>query len=468
MDKDTRVPDLLQWFDGMLLTPQHFQQNDIYWHVLLRHQMAQLQPHYWGLLDFKIDETAVRGGKVQITALHAVMPDGLVVQYPASDQADNLSLDVSAEPALRADKPLKVHLVVPVRADGAASSASSIQRYDSVKGEIEQDENTGDGNVEVCRLRPRLSLLCGDKVPAKYVSLTLLEVRRNLGGHFDLTEYHPPLLRLSASRFVGDNALQTRLEALGAQIRAKARELIGVTDNAPARPIANAYHQQVVSKLVTALPAFEVLVRSGVAHPFEVYVALGHIVGHMAGVGADPMPLLLDAYRHDDAAPAFFKALRYLTSLLAKLNAAYEVAAFEHVREDLFSLMLAANAGVDRIVIELKPQPGQTPQALAQWLSQACIGTAAAIPLLRQRRLPGARVRPLPPEQVTAMGLPGGVLFEVVNQTIEHDNKSVAVMQPGSALHIQGASSLTVPAMIVLYTPNRINKRPAAPARAVA
>lgn len=466
MTDGDRVPEAVQWSEGMLLTPQHFQQNDIYWHSVLRHQMAQLEPHYWGLLDLQLDEAALRGGKIRVRSLHAVMPDGLVVQYPAPGQEETLVLDVSADARLRENRSLTVHLAVPVRAEGAASRASSIQRYDSVQGALELDENTGEERVEVCRLRPRLSLIAGDQVPAKYVAMPLLEVRRDLGGHFELTGYHPPLLRIGASRFLGDAALATRLEALATHVRAKAKELLGVADGDAPAVCGNAHQDRAVRRLVTALPPFEVLVRAGTAHPFALYVALAQLVGHMAGLNDDPIPMLLDPYRHDDAAPGFYKALRQLTAALAKLHSAYEVSAFERIGDGVFARNLAAGLRTERLIIELRPASGQPPDALGRWLSQACVGAAPLVPLLRRRRLPGARVRPLPPEQAAALGAPSGALYEIVNQAIEHDDKLVPVIQAGTALQIHGASNGQAPAAIVLYTPARNGKNGRAPAGA--
>ncbi|HKQ30729.1 MAG TPA: type VI secretion system baseplate subunit TssK [Burkholderiales bacterium] len=463
MDNRVQVPDRVQWSEGMLLTPQHFQQDDIYWHALLTHQMSQLQPYYWGLLDLKIDEAAIRTGKVRVLSLHAVMPDGLIVQYPAPGQDDSLMRDVSTEAALRENKPLKIHLVVPVRTEGAASRSSSIQRYDSTAGELELDENTGQERTEVCRLRPRLDLFAGDKVPAKYVSLPLLELRRDLGGHFNLTEYHPPLLRTGASRFLGDAGLAARLATLTTQIRSKARELLGIADgenrNGAGNGNGTARSNLIAQRLVSGLPALEVLVRSGCAHPFNLYVALAQLVGQMAGVGGDPVPMLLDSYRHDDLAPGFHKTLRHLTAVLSKLNAAYEVSAFERANDDTFAYAIGAETRPERLIVELKPSNGQTPQALTEWLTRACVGSAPLMPLLRQRRLSGARVRPLPPDQITALGVSGGAFYEIVNQAVEQDGKLVPVIRPGMPLHIVGSTGTSAPSAIVLYTPNPRHKK---------
>jgi len=49
------LPDAIQWSEGMMLSPQHLQQNDRYWHAHLRHRLQAVAPHYWGVLKLHVD-----------------------------------------------------------------------------------------------------------------------------------------------------------------------------------------------------------------------------------------------------------------------------------------------------------------------------------------------------------------------------------------------------------------------------
>lgn len=454
MDGIERVPEPIQWWEGMPLSPQHFQQSEIYWNARLRHQMFHLDPHCWGIFELKLDESAIPAGKIVVRSLHAVMPDGLIVQYPAVAQGDALELDVSANSVIRENKPLRVQLAAPVHTAGAASRAGSIQRYDSLAGALERDENTGEGAVPVKRLRARLSLQAGEQLPAKYVALPLLEIQRDIGGHFSLTGYHPPMLRISASAFLGDAGLQPQLERLAAAIRSKAKELLGATDETTPS-ITNNYQRQIVRQLVAALPEFELLARMPTTHPFQAYMALASLEGHMAGVGTDPMPMLLAPYRHEDSAPGLFQAIRHLSSLVAKLSAAYAVMLFERPRDELFTCELPPGMRPDRLIVEIKPCNGQSVKDAGQWLRQAYIGSAALIPLLRQRRIFGGRVRALAGADLAALGVQSGSFYEITNQAVQLPDKLTPVIQKDTVLHIEGQGGATAPGAIILYVPSR-------------
>ena len=93
-------------------------------------------------------------GRFRVVGLEAVLPDGLLVLYPSSNDEPQLEVDFkSAE----IDPPLTVHVAVAARTEHAASAAV-LRRYNSVEGRPVVDENTGDSELAVPRLRPALSL----------------------------------------------------------------------------------------------------------------------------------------------------------------------------------------------------------------------------------------------------------------------------------------------------------------------
>ena len=71
VDNQPSVPEAVSWSEGMLLSPQHFQQNDIYWHALLQHHLSVLQPHCWGVLELALDPTELVKGRVVVERLRA-------------------------------------------------------------------------------------------------------------------------------------------------------------------------------------------------------------------------------------------------------------------------------------------------------------------------------------------------------------------------------------------------------------
>lgn len=455
------LPDALLWSEGMLLAPQHMQQNDIYWQRQLLHQRMLPGPHYWGIVDVVFDKDKLAAGTVAIQSAHAVMPDGLVVQYRG--EGPPLAVDVSKIKEWR-DGPLRVSLCVPRRGEGAASTASRIQRYDALPGALELDENTGDGGIEVERLRPRLELIAG-LVPARYTHIALLELERTPTGGFAVTDYQPPVIRLDARVFTGRERLYAELDALAGVMRSKIRELMGSrrVDEAISRLDSELRQQLFVARQLAApLPAFEVLLRSGVAHPYDLYLALAAIVGALAAVGTNASPPLLPAYDHDHARPGFQQALAFIRERLDLIAPLFESMFFTRLTPSTFQRVLDAEARTDRVLVELRPFESQKPRDLEAWMANARIACADLMDLLDHRRLLGAARRVVDARDVDGLNVPeDALLFELVQEIVEVNGMDEGVIRAGAALVIQGPAGQRGPHQIVLHRDRRPAEAPA-------
>lgn len=459
MNMIERLAEPLQWSEGMMLSPQHFQQNDIYWHQMLCHQMSQLQPYYWGLLDIQLNTEEIKQGKLGITQFHGVMPDGLVVQFPAQGQEETLSIDISKNENMQADgNTIKVFATVPIRKDASASPNSDIRRYHPVNSEMVLDENTGLGRMEIRRLRPLVQLFVGqkDEIPAKYHAMPLFELRRT-NGSFEFTSYHPPLLRLSASRFLGKRSLQSNLSSLVNRVHDKAHALAGVKDSSQtsAMPINHRY-RTIIHSLVCALPPLEVLVDSGEAHPFSLYQAIAALDGNIAVIGGNVLPLRPERYNHNNITPGFHKLLHHISQTVKGLHLAYNSQHFSHNKMNAeFSIVLDKDINTSYIDIELRPRQGQSPRDVANWLRQSRIASNVVIDELKKRRQGGATVGSIPKEQVSGMDVSStSLLFRLSNLEVNINSQVRKVIQAGKTLIIEGGNVDDAPESIVLQIPN--------------
>lgn len=457
MDISALLPEAVQWSEGMLLSPQHMQQNDIYWAHQLRHLASCLQPYYWGILDLACDETALAAGMLKLERLHAVMPDGVPVQYPGhlvDGHGQPLQLDLKKVDGWT-DGPLRVYLGIPVRAEGAASVTSRIQRFDPVPGSLEADENTGEDRIEVGRLRPRLELLPGIRVPAKFEAFPLLEVVRDAGGHFRVGPYHPPMIRLSAASFLGQDQIGLRLDSLIETIRAKIRDLVGgreVDDNIGGLDRDARQQLFAARHLASMLPVLELRLRARVTHPYDIFLCLAAMAGQVAALGANPTPPVVNAYRHEDCLAGFSSLLDFIEARLRLVTPPFEAMLFDRISDTGFARRLPDDLRPDTLVIELRGRNGVNSAILRQWLMQARIASDDLMPVLEQRRLPGAAVRQLDANHFGGLNVADGAqLFEITNKAIDVGDKLVPVIRQGRALMVQGPTDGHAPREIVLH-----------------
>src|SRR5215212_5714386 len=105
------IPDSIQWHEGLLLTPQHFQQLSLRHEALLQYSAATISPFYWGIRYLKIDPTSLVGGILRVLELEAVMPDSMVVSHGLR-RSDELQVDLTPYAEQMKVKAMPVHLAV--------------------------------------------------------------------------------------------------------------------------------------------------------------------------------------------------------------------------------------------------------------------------------------------------------------------------------------------------------------------
>lgn len=84
--------DKVIWQEGMLLRPQHFQQNDRYYDNQMKSRTQLLGRYNWGFLSLEIDLQFLNMGKLVVSQASGVLPDGTLFNLESS--AEPLAVDV--------------------------------------------------------------------------------------------------------------------------------------------------------------------------------------------------------------------------------------------------------------------------------------------------------------------------------------------------------------------------------------
>jgi type VI secretion system protein ImpJ len=433
----------------MLLAPQHFQQLVQRQDVLLHYHAGLLSPFHWGVRHLQIDTVRLGEGTLRVTEIEAVMPDGLVVAFDGSSPVNaeaGLEVDLTAYAEALKSGPVTIHLAVPARRPGLSPVKGDLPRYESVEGEPMADESTGEGDLRVPRLRPRLTLLVADNPPQKYVSFPLARVGY-ANETYAATEHVPPLLRVPLASPLGKLctgiSLRLREKAL---FLAKQAGSPAVVSSPPQLLETRAK----VQSLVAALPSFEAVLNTGVAHPYALYLALTGLVGHMAGIGRGLLPPLLEPYDHNDPWTSFAKARDFVFGVIDEGILESFTAFPFYLLKGIFNRTFEEEWRTRRLVLGVRGQHGESDNTAAvAWVQQCIIGSESRMLELRKRRITGA-VRTKIDRDGDLVPSAGVALF-----ALEADPENV---KPNEILQIWNPADRdqTRASEVILYVKNRV------------
>lgn len=457
---ETLLPDAVQWAEGMLLTPQHFQQNDIHWNSVLQHRLRGLSAHHWGVIDMEMDTGQLNVNSVLVTKLRCVFPDGTA--YDLASTGAELKLDLLKDSNIMEAKRLFVCAAIPPRTGAMNVQSTSIKRYEVITdNNAVIDEMTGYADVYVDRIRPTVKLYPENRRPDGYSYIRLFEVTYSAQSKsIELTGFHPPMLRMGAADFGNRGAsLLQSLKALRDELWDKLHQLTGMPDKDGPECTAGMSEEECLQLrqaryIASALTIFDAVVLDPETPPAEAYRAMAQIVGHMSWIGTNPAPLAMPPYGHENCAPQFKSAVDFVWRKLALINPDWESLPFTRVGELSFLRRLPEEIS-DSLLIEIRLREGQRLSDVHEWLADSRIGSDDLMQMLRNQRLPGASWSLLDGKEIASLGLRSdAIVARITNDKVEVEQSGlVDCFRPGRGLLIQSNNAQLMPAAVILQKP---------------
>ena len=378
--------DKIQWYEGMFLLPQHFQNADQRIDNLLALHCHYGLTFHWGVIACHIDEADLMSGKISILQLMAILPDGTVYSMNDEDRS-RLSLDLNSL-TIADDSAVTIHLALPEAikeiSNATPSANNDYARYRSYESSRFNDDNTGDNGQRLPILRPNLKLLTEDYVSHRYSTFPLLSVMKADNVYQRNPQFIAPQLQVKMTDHLG-----TMLMALTQKIRGKIvflnKQLQNQNDDLLSQDV-----KLFMRSLSMALLPFEALLKAERAHPFAVYHELCRLAGCMAMLQPTQMPPSFNAYNHNRLYDSYHQVVHYIETMLNHIQENYEVIPFD-VQDRTFSLALSSVWENSQLIIGIKAQRGVSHADMALWVKNAVMATSEHVGSIRERRILGAR-----------------------------------------------------------------------------
>ena len=334
----------VHWHEGMFLRPHHLQSTMRHVQGALAFRSGLAGPGRWGFADLDINDAKLETFEFQINSASAIFPDGDHFVMPMSGTGTGRVLPRKFKDAFETcGGRLPVYLGIPKRIHGRPVAGQADSLYDVELVDLD-DENTFDPNarkkLEIRFIRGQI-VFGDDRTQAEFSFreeashlqvMKIAEIVRDddvAARPRRSTDYVPPLLHVAADEPFR-LCLQEISDILKGQNASLAREL---ASREIARGIETGKESDQFLKLHatnTFVPVIEQLCRTAGVHPFDAYLALCQLLGHLAYFGPGRRCPDVAVYDHDDLGPRFADLCAKIKGLLEKtVPRDYEKRAFE-------------------------------------------------------------------------------------------------------------------------------------------
>jgi type VI secretion system protein ImpJ len=373
------IPEI-QWHEGMLLSPQHFQQMELRNQQILSYHLHRLSPFYWGIHHLKLDPVVLSAGLIRVLEIDGVMPDGLIITRHAADIPLEFDLTPLKEDLSKGG--MTVYLVVPQRSHTGSSVIGEWHRYMSADGGDIVDENTPDNVIQIPRLLPKIGLMAGTVPPARYESIPIAQVAYQDESYI-LTPFMPPCFMVHSSSHLGMRCatLTQKMREKSSYLAEKWQAQIGTE---LLRETGELYRP-----LAESLPLLEAIMGTGKTHPYDLYLTLCMSAGRLATLRLTQSLPTFPPYYHNDILKSFEPLLDWVDRITSSIEQTYVIIPFLQ-NDRLFYHKLPSAWSEESLLIGVRIPSTMDASEMAEWVRECVISSESHLESARMRRVTGA------------------------------------------------------------------------------
>ena len=427
------MESLVQWHEGMLISPQHFQLTTGYYQQVIGDISELISPFGYGLFDLKIDSSGLSSGLVRVLKAKGLFRDGLFFDFDAT-RDDPLELNLGDYFSTNSVA-TKIYLAVATRRSGENMLEGEFARYKSSEISDIKDENTGKEPITVPVLKPSLKLLQESYVDARYQSFPIFEVEKSVDGGIVATKFIAPLLTLDEHSKI--------IEMCSSLVRI-IRDKISYFADRKENFARNQTEESLTNLrlLIQAAIPLETVLNVRGLHPFELFKVLSQSAASIMAINPAQLIPRLPAYNHEDLHSCFYQLFEYVYGIISHLKQKYDVVLFEKIQDEFRLMMHSDWLKKDEIAIGIRKPFSATDSDIINWIGGLQIASESMMPLIRDRRVLGAERRIL--ERGEYITQPNGV-------TIISVKTKTTYIKANEQLCLLNSNFGVIPEEIILY-----------------
>ncbi|HEY4183420.1 MAG TPA: type VI secretion system baseplate subunit TssK, partial [Polyangia bacterium] len=324
-----KPPQRVVWSEGMLVSPQHMQQQDLYHERLLDERVAALAPYRWGVVSAELDAGALGTDQLRVTRFVGILPDGTYVAFESGDPECPPARPVGAHFA-PTQPACDIYLGLPKEKEGVPSvSAEQLAgttaakpttqaaraRFRSVSRNMADLTGTA-ADLSMAFAHRNTVILFGDESREDFDAVKIAEIVRDGRGALLVNEtYIPPTMRIDTAPFLmgGVRRLLSLLVTKQRQLAGDRRQRDGASIEFGVGDITRFLQLSTVN---SAIPLLTYATSNGEINPNQLYLLLVQVAGQLATFSTEVDPSKLPLYVYTDLRATFEELFARVTQLL--------------------------------------------------------------------------------------------------------------------------------------------------------
>ena len=384
------------WVTGMLIKPQHFQQQERYAEYVQHEKLSMLQFCNWGLAELAFDYDALLANKVSIVSVCGVFSEGTFFKYHSTTDHP-LVIELTQENATQ-----YVYLCIPrltysnlqVQDEGLTIphrytlKTHKIRDYLSNNGEVD--------DIGVAQLNISLQIDTDNKDNYYYFPIVKIKAFSEEKGLILDQNFLPPCINIFACQDFAQF-----IQSAMSMLRRKQLQLTKLLGHEGSSGVAvnvsdmDRLLLQIINKYIVQFHSYNEIKS---CHPFQLYQLLMTCTAELATYLHKEHHLeVLHSYKHKEPLKTFEPMMQQMRGLLSThIDKAAVVLEKQVINSGLFKFFLPSGASNEKgrfiLAIKLDASPEQTHQILCQ---QVKIASPTQIDKVVRLQLSGLKMQPL-------------------------------------------------------------------------
>lgn len=387
------------WKEGLFLQPHHLQQSDRYIERLIRTRTEVITPYPWGVSEMRFNRDMAQQGKIGLTSVAGIMPDGTPFDAPGS-----VPLPVPVPVPDEGAAGLGIWLTLPDTQingqDVAPEAANAATRYVLAAETVADNAANMRSEQTIEIANPRLELSLRKTPRPGYQSLYLGRIIEIRDGVVSLDDTVPPTGLILAVHA----AYEGYLSRVIGWIEAKLDTLARYASDPSSGGGMQATDYLMLMVLNRELPTLQHLRGQAAVHPERLYEKLIGLAGELSTFDQGGRRAAdYGGYRHDDPKASFTPVVTDIQRLLARDVGRAVRLPLKEVRANSYAALVNDRSLFAQATFVLEVGSGLPLTQVQQQFPQLCkVGPSTRMKQIINNNLPGIGLvhLPNPPRQI--------------------------------------------------------------------